>query len=159
MSTENLNALKSLFADTEVVLEVANACSEAYCTAAGHPDWHSPFVTTDKNFAINAAGPQAVLSGIGVLAAMRGHLTPEAVDDQVLTILTDIAAGDVTEAERSVLHRLANATWGAGQPFRSVMEENPDRKTNIFDLLDPDEVAKDWVQIETAANRLLHKLS
>ncbi|MBT6690995.1 hypothetical protein HOB10_01525 [Candidatus Parcubacteria bacterium] len=152
MNTENLTALKAVFEDTPAMVELANACAKAYCEGCGNPDWYSPFTADDENFAINAAGPQAVLTGIGVLATMRGHLTPDEVDAQVLPILTDIAAGDVTKAERIILHREANGTWGAGQPFRS-------RTTNVFDLLDPDEVAKDWVQIETAANGLLHKLS
>jgi hypothetical protein len=51
------------------------------------------------------------------------------------------------------MKRFANATWKAGQPFRSL--DRITRKTfTCFDLLPPEEVEKDWMQIKAAAIKL-----
>ena len=113
MSYPVLEKIKSVFADSDACVKGANACAKAYCEGTGNPDWYNPFGATDKDFALNMAGPQAVNSAIGVLARMRGINTAEQVDASAEQILSDITAGAVSPEERSVLHLLANCSWGA----------------------------------------------
>lgn len=116
-----------------------------------------PFgIDQPEKVAQNLAGLQAVNSSIGIVAMMRGAISPQDVNNRVLEVLTDISTGRLTSVEQSVVLRTANATWGAGQPYRA--DKGPlgraDRM-NVFDLLDQKAVAKDWHQIKAAADWLL----
>ncbi|MCK5591685.1 MAG: hypothetical protein KAI72_07000 [Candidatus Pacebacteria bacterium] len=158
---ENLNKIAEILKDPKGLIKVANECSEAYAVGISHPEYHEPFGEENPEMvAQNMAGIQAVNSGIGILAAMRGVENADQVDDMVIVILTDIANENLTNVEKSVMLRLANCTWGAGQAFRTD-KGHLGRLTgmNVFDLLDSVEVEKDMHQINAAANWLLQKLS
>lgn len=137
------------------LVEVANRCDKAYAEGAGHPDWYSPYGTEKpEKVAQNLAGLQAVISGVGVIGCVRSE---RATFEEVLG---DVADDKLTTSERSIMLRLANATWGAGQSFRT--DKGPlGRATNmnVFDLLDADEVDKDYCQIKAAALFLKEKLA
>ena len=142
------------------MIEGANVCDRAYAYGTGNPDWYSPF-TEEKaeKVAQNVAGIQAVVSGMGAIATLRGAKTPEQVDSLAVQVIVDIANNDLTETERNIMLRLANCAWGAGQAFRT--DKGPlgrMKGMNVFDLLDAGEVAKDLHQITAAATWLLEKI-
>ncbi|MFH0873617.1 MAG: hypothetical protein V1846_02115 [Candidatus Komeilibacteria bacterium] len=147
--------IRDLMQNKVRLIEIANACAAAYNEGCGHPEWTEPFGEDKPEMvAQNLAGPQAVLTGCSIMALTRG------VEPDYLPLLRDIVNGDVTETERGILHRAANGTWGAGQSFRT--DKGPlGRMTrmNLFDDLDPVEVAKDWAQIQAAAAYLLQHAS
>jgi hypothetical protein len=99
----------------------------------------------EEKIAMNMAGFYALECGISYLATTQNKL-PSA-------IIKDIITDNLDPKEKSLFERFANATWKAGQPFREL-----DRITRDifmpFDLLPPDQVQKDWVQIKTAAKKL-----
>lgn len=154
--TTQLARLSSIVKSLGHQLAMANACDKAYADGIGNPDLYEPYgAEKPEKVAQNMAGPLAVNSAVGVLATMRGLPT----EGNVTMILRDIVNGNVSEIERSILHRLANATWAAGQPFRS--DKGPLGRAagvNVFDLLDQAEVAKDWHQIHAAASYLLTEM-
>ena len=151
MST--LQQIQEVLGNLNNLIEVANYCDKAYAEGTGNPDWHSPFGSDQpEKVAQNIAGLQAVVSGIGVIATMRGADSPAEVDAKTCEVLSDIVDGRLSAQEHSIVLRLANAAWGAGQPFRT--DKGPlgrATRLNVFDLLDPAEVAKDYHQIKAAA--------
>lgn len=156
-----LPAILAVFGDTEAMVQGANVCDKAYACGTGNPGWYTPFTSdTPERVAQNVAGIQTVVSGIGVLAGLRGAKTPEEVDEMALAVLNDIARNDLSDLERDIMHRLANCAWGAGQAFRT--DKGPlgrMKNMNVFDLLDADDVEKDLHQFTAAAKWLLEKLS
>jgi hypothetical protein len=158
MST--LQRIQEMFGNLDNLVEVANRCDKAYAEGTGNPDWHAPFGTDQpEQVAQNIAGLQAVASGIGVIATMRGATSPADVDAKACEVLSDIVNGRLSAQEHSVVLRLANTAWGAGQPFRT--DKGPlgrATRLNMFDLLDPAEVSKDYHQIKAAATWLQEKL-
>jgi len=108
---------------------------------------------------MNVAGVQAVVTGIGVIALMCGAGEAELVDKMTIDILDEIVEEKLNNTEKSVMLRLANCAWGAGQSFRT--DKGPlgcMTNMNIFDMLLPEEVAKDMNQIMAAAKFILKKL-
>jgi hypothetical protein len=99
----------------------------------------------EEKIAINLAGFYAVEAGLGVIS----ERTREAPVD----ILDSIAAGTRSPDDMLLLARFANATWKAGQPFRSLSRIS---RPNFIPaaLLGDEEVKKDFVQIRAAARRL-----
>jgi hypothetical protein len=153
MSTLQLNHLSAIIKDRRHQVAMANACDKAYAVGTGNPDWYSPYgEEKPEKVAQNLAGPLAVNSAVGIIAQMRNLPT----DGNVVSILQDIVSDNVSDLERTVLYRVANATWAAGQPFRT--DKGPLGRAggvNVFDLLDPVEVDKDWNQIAASADYLL----
>lgn len=156
---ENLNAMMAVLGNKATLINIANACDKAYAVGTGNPDWYSPYGEEKPEMvARNVAGLQAVVTGIGVIAVLRGITTVEEMDQQVIPILDDIVNDKVNDVEKNILHRLANCSWGAGQGFIGGQLERLTRM-NVFDLLDQVEVAKDWHQILAAATCLLDEIN
>ena len=147
---KTLEKIKAVLENTTLMVEAANSCDKAYAVGTGNPDWYAPFgIEKPEAIAINVAGVQAVVSGIGILAVLRGAGN---VDDSVIEILDDIINDNLSKTEMSIMLRLANCAWGAGQAFRS--DKGPLGRMsnmNVFDLLPEEEVAKDYHQIKAAA--------
>ncbi len=159
LGMKNLQALLAVLGNRENLVEVANVCDAAYANGTGGQ--HTPFdADKSETVAQNLAGLQAVVSGVGIVATLRGAKSSDEVDAQAQVVLSDIATDRLSPTERSVVLRVANATWGAGQPFRTD-KGGLGRATrmNVFDLLDQAEVDKDYHQIKGAANWLLQKVS
>lgn len=148
-------ALQDIIRDRKNILECANRCARAYAVSNGYE--YTPFgEDAAEAVAQNYAGLQAVVSGLGLICSLGSASTIEISGKE---LLARIAGGTCNEDTRNILLRLANATWGAGQPFRS--DKGPlgraDR-VNVFELLPQEETAKDWVQIQAAARFLEEKL-
>jgi hypothetical protein len=144
--------LKTLLQSPDFALEMASTLDAAYYRGIGQapppfltPEEQSAMVVKsvrEEKIAINLAGFYAVEAGVGVLA----ERTREAPFD----ILDSIAAGSRSKADMLLLARFANATWKAGQPFRSLSRIT---RSNFIPaaLLTEEDLKKDFVQIRAAA--------
>ena len=101
----------------------------------------------EEKIAINVAGFYALECGLSYLASAENKL-PSAV-------LESIINDSIDQRDKKMFERFANATWKAGQPFRSL-DRITRKNFTVFDLLPPGEVEKDWVQIKAAA-MMMHK--
>jgi hypothetical protein len=154
---EELNTINTLLRDTGFALTVASAQEAAYYTAQGKtppPFFEGADSTIQKSeheekIATNLAGFYAVECGVGYLAATQNKL-PSSILQAIIT--DSVSAGD-----KQLLERFANATWKASQPFRSLNRITRDI-FKPFDLLTPEEIDKDWAQIQAAAKTLLKAL-
>ena len=103
----------------------------------------------DQKIAINVAGFYALECGINYLVTTR-NILPSA-------ILQSITDNTISKADKNLLSRFANATWKAGQPFRGLSRIERETFTPFYFLREAD-IEKDWVQIKTAAAKLLTEL-
>ncbi len=152
---DQLKRLQALLQSPAYALEMASHLDAAYYRGLGQtpPPFLSPGEetatiaksVTEEKIAINLAGFYAVESGLGVIAE-RTKETP-------VEILESIARGARSSDEMLLLARFANATWKAGQPFRSLSRIT---RANFIPaaLLSEDDVKKDFVQIKAAAWKL-----
>ncbi len=152
---DQLKRLQALLQSPEYALEMAAYLDSAYYRGQGQtpPPFLSPEEATaivsksvkEEKIAINLAGFYAVESGLGVISE-RTRETP-------VEILESIARGARSSDEMLLLARFANATWKAGQPFRSLSRIT---RANFIPaaLLSEDDVKKDFVQIKAAAWKL-----
>lgn len=158
-TADQLAQLQTLLQDPAFALEMAQWLDAAYYKGQGQavPDFVSAEEETavkeksvkEEKIAMNLAGFYAVEAGLGVLVERTGE-SPKA-------ILTAIVDGSLPQEDMLLLARFANATWKAGQPFRAL--DRITRDTFIpAALLSDEELAKDFVQIRAAAEKLLEKL-
>jgi hypothetical protein len=103
----------------------------------------------EEKVAINLAGFYALECGIGLLSNQTQKKPTE--------ILSAIVNNQLDSASVRLLNRFANATWKAGQPFRSL-ERITRSNFRVFDFLPSDEVKKDYDQIKSAATKLLYSI-
>ena len=150
-----LKKITSLLQDSRFALEMAKNQDAAYYISQGQtvpaflPDSAdtSTIVRSlkEEKIATNIAAFYALECGIGALVNQKGGSPGE--------WLNKLTAKQLDSTEILILNRFANATWKAGQPFRGL-----DRITRTtftcFDLLTPEEIEKDWVQIKAAAVKL-----
>jgi hypothetical protein len=155
---EQLKALQKLLQSTDFALEMASWLDAAYYKGQGQTP---PFLTAEEQtkttakpvgeekIAINLAGFYAVEAGIGVLSERTGE-TPVA-------ILEEIVAGKRSNEDMLLLARFANATWKAGQPFRSLSRITRDTFRPAA-LLSEEELKKDFEQTTAASGKLLEAM-
>jgi hypothetical protein len=156
---EELKKISALLQDTSFALELAKNQEAAYYASQGQP---VPVFLTEKDdsatiarsfreekIATNIAGFYALECGIGTIIEQKGGMFGE--------WLTRIVEEKLDSAEVLVLNRFANATWKAGQPFRSLKRITKDNFTSSV-FLPTDEVKKDYDQILAATNKLLSAL-
>ncbi len=152
---QQLSRLQALMQSRDFAVEMAMFLDMAYYRGQGQmpPPFLKPeeeTATTTKSareekIAINLAGFYAVEAGIGVIS--------ERTTDLPLDILDSIAKGTRSQQDMLLLARFANATWKAGQPFRSLSRITRDNFRPAV-LLSDDELKKDFDQIRAAAATL-----
>ncbi len=103
----------------------------------------------EEQVAIKDAGFYALECGLSYLATAGNKLPSD--------VLKSIMDGSIAQTDKRLLERFANATWKAGQAFRSLDRIQRDSFTP-FVLLSDDEIEKDWVQIKAAAGKVLSAL-
>ena len=154
--TAELDKLQALLRDPAFALDMAQSLDAAYYRGQGQmpPPFLQPAELTattpksvrEEKIAMNLAGLYALETGAGYLAE-RDRRPP-------LDVLLAAAEGRLPDADMLLLARFANATWKAGQPFRSLARIS--RPTFVpAARLDPAELRKDFVQIRAAATRLV----
>ncbi len=152
---EQLQKLSELLQSKQFALQMAEHIEAAY-----YESIHQPVpkffingedtATLQKSYkeekiAINLAGFYALEGGLSYLATAKGAAPSD--------VLQSITSGKLSKEDKEILERFANATWKAGQPFRSL--DRITRKTfTCFDLLPAEEVEKDWIQVNAAAIKL-----
>ncbi len=99
----------------------------------------------EEKVATNIAGFYAFECGLTYLSGVQQKLPS--------VILQSIIDGSINKADKLLLERFANATWKAGQPFRSIERITRDNFTPFY-FLSPEEKDKDWVQITSVAKML-----
>lgn len=157
---KTLEKIRSLYGDQSFVIELANTCDQAYAVGTGNPGWYSPFGADEpEKVATNLAGLVAVVSGITILGLLEGR-DPNDDVTFVSDVLGRIESDTLSGQAKGVFLRLANCTWNMSQPFRDMQFQPLSRVKNMncFDSLPPDEVAKDWHQIQAAATKLKERL-
>lgn len=156
---DQFKKIDQLLKDKQYADAMARHMEAAYYQAEGKPV--PPFVTAiedsatikksalDEKLAINLAGFYALECGVNYLVTAQNKLPSD--------VLKSIVNDSINQKDKRLLERFANATWKAGQPFRSL-----DRITRDifmpFDLLPAEEVKKDWDQVEAAAGVVLKSL-
>ncbi|MGN6295368.1 MAG: hypothetical protein ACTHM7_01195 [Ginsengibacter sp.] len=152
---DQLQKLSELLQSKQFALQMAEHIEAAYYESIHQPvpeffKDEEDTATLEKSYneekiAINLAGFYALECGLSYLASAKNE-----VPSDVIKSITD---DRLSKEDKEILERFANATWKAGQPFRSL--DRITRKTfTCFDLLLPEEVEKDWIQIKAAAIKL-----
>jgi len=151
--------LQAILRDPAYAQDMAQALDAAYYIGQGQPvpaflkpeeeTSTSPKSVKEEKIAINLAGFYALEAGVGVISE-RTNETP-------LQILDGIVKGSRSADEMTLLARFANATWKAGQPFRSLSRITRDTFKPVS-LLTTDDVKKDVDQIQAAAAKLAEAL-
>lgn len=154
-ATEQLATIDSLLRDAGFSESMAKALDSSYYAGIGQaaPEFISPAEDTitfksarNEKIAMNLAGFYALECGI-VMLSEQPNTTP-------VQWLQKISDKSIDSGSTLLLNRFANATWKAGQPFRSMS-----RITNANFIgangLSKEEVEKDHVQIYHAAEKLL----
>lgn len=154
-----IDTLKGLLQDPEFALEMASWLDAAYYKGQGQPvpdfltaEEESAVVeksVAEEKIAMNLAGFYALEAGLGVLVERTGQ--------SPVAILTEIVNGTLPEEDMLLLARFANATWKAGQPFRSLDRITRDAFVPAA-MLSDEELEKDFAQIIAAAEKLLEKM-
>jgi hypothetical protein len=104
----------------------------------------------EQKIATNLAGFYALETCTNYLVGTRNILPAD--------LLKSIGDNSISNSDRNLYNRFANATWKAGQPFRGL--ERIERETfTPFYFLSKADIDKDWVQIKTAAKKLLAALN
>ncbi len=147
-----LEKINHLLKDKQFAMAMAQHMEAAYYKGQSQPApaFLSPEEETasiqksakEEKVAINVAGFYALECGVSYLSTVQNKLPSN--------ILKSIVNDSISEKDKQLLERFANATWKASQPFRGL-----DRITREifmpFDLLPADEIKKDWDQIKSAA--------
>ncbi|MGC4037192.1 MAG: hypothetical protein QM764_14635 [Chitinophagaceae bacterium] len=155
LKEEQLQKIKSLLQDKQFAFEMAKHIEASYYSSLKKevPPFLNPGEDTlqidksifEEKIAINIAGFYALECGLSYFAAAQ--------DKAPSDVLNAILADTISTSDKQLFERFANATWKAGQPFRSL-----DRITRDifipFDLLSKEEIEKDWVQIKNAAKKV-----
>lgn len=156
---EQLNQLRKLLQSREFALEMALFLDSSYY--AGEKKPVAAFIsktddtaTKKKSFieekiAVSIAGFYALECGLNYFVSQK-QLAPSA-------ILQSIINGSISKEDRMLFCRFANATWKAGQPFRSLDRINRDTFAP-FNFLPGADTDKDWAQVRVAAEILLKEL-
>jgi len=104
---------------------------------------------SEEKIAINLAGLYATECGIGALMQSNG--------EKPVYWLRKIAGGSIDTGSMQLMTRFANATWKAGQPFRSLSRITRENFI-VASFLSDNEIQKDIQQIRSAAFMLLDAL-
>ncbi|WP_428663024.1 hypothetical protein [Runella sp.] len=156
---DQMKKIRSLLQDESFAFDIASFLDSTYYTAQKQipppflsPEEEKATITKSvkgQKIATNLAGFYALECGLDYLQTTQHKLPSE--------ILKSIKDGTVSQADKQLLCRFANATWKAGQPFRSLKRITRDTFTPFYFLTEAD-IEKDWVQVKAVAGLVLDKL-
>ena len=155
-SKDQLESISALLQDAAFAVSIARAQDSAYAASQkqsipAFPDQDSMLSKSlkEEKIATNVAAFYAVECGISALIGEKGG-TPVEWLKKIVAKTTD--SGDVL-----LLNRFANATWKAGQPFRSLSRIKRDNFI-AANFLSAAETKKDYDQVLAAAGLMLDSL-
>jgi len=152
-----MKKIRALLQSRQYAVEMAAYINASY-TAREKPA--KPFVSAEdstlintpvkeQKIATNLAGFYALESCTNYLASTRNLLPAD--------LLKSIGDNSISNEDKDLYNRFANATWKASQPFRGL--ERIERETfTPFYFLSKADIDKDWVQIKAAAKKLREAL-
>ncbi|MBL0358765.1 MAG: hypothetical protein IPP72_18700 [Chitinophagaceae bacterium] len=152
---DQLQQIRTLLQDKGFAYQMASHIDSSYY--ANEKKTVPPFISKEevtavkkKSFkeekiAINVAGFYAVECALNYLVTIRKQ--------QPSFILQSITDNSLSKADKLLFARFANATWKAGQPFRSLDRITRDTFTPFYFLTEAG-IEKDWVQVKAAAAKL-----
>ncbi len=156
---DQMKFLRGLMHDTGYAKDMAAWMDASYY--AGMNEQAPPFISKEEDtatitkkvksikIATSIAGFYALECGLNYLVTTTGKLPSE--------ILQAIVDGELGAANEELFARFANATWKAGQPFRSLSRITREIFTPFYFLSKPDR-QKDMIQVKAAAEKLLKDL-
>ena len=156
---EQFQQIRSLLQDKDFAYQLASNMDSSYYAGENKPA--PPFISTDeinavkkKSFkeekiAMNIAGFYALECATNYLVTTKLQLP-----SSILRSLTD---DSIPVDDKLLMASFANATWKAGQPFRSLDRITRDTFTP-FNFLSEADIEKDLVQVRAAAKKLLSGL-
>lgn len=156
---EQMQTLRRLLQDTVYAVEMAAFSHSSFASSQNQKT--TPFLTPaddtgtikksvkEIKIATSIAGFYALECGLNYLVTTR-HLLPSA-------ILKSFVNDSISKEDKMIFARFANATWKAGQPFRSLNRISRSTFTPFYFLTESD-IEKDIVQIKMAAKKLLSLL-
>jgi hypothetical protein len=154
-----MHKLKELMQDENFTVAMADSMHVGYYTREQRqaPAFLTPEDDTatisksvkEEKIATNVAGFYALECGLNYFAAK--NILPS-------DMLKSIVDSTINNDDKMLLQRFANATWKAGQPFRSLDRIHRDNFVPFY-FLDEAEIEKDWIQIKAAAEKLLTDIS
>lgn len=156
---EQMKKLRSLLQSEPFAVEMATSQDAGYYTAQKKPV--PPFLSPEdekgtvkklvkeQKIAQNVAGFYALECGLNYLVTTQQKLPSD--------LLKAIANDTISKEDKQLLCRFANATWKAGQPFRSLNRITRATFTPFYFLSEAD-IEKDWVQVKAAAGEVLKRL-
>lgn len=142
----------------------ANRLDKAYWIDIGKPEEYKPFTIKDdpEKVAINLPGLYATIAAMNILTLreLDLHNGKTNEDGYVDTLQYIVEGGSLTYDEAYIVNTMANLAWRAQQPLRGLNTDKPleriTRDVNIdFNLLSPEEQAKDMAQIREGAKIIL----
>ncbi len=123
-----------------------------------------------SDIAMNAAGLLAVSEAVGIFAFISGDTGDKGYGvalDFFCSIPAERSPDRSADVQHEIAKRIAHATWAQSQIYRGMIETpltpfaRLERKRSddeyvlaVYDLLPPEEVAKDWEQVQKYAIRL-----
>ncbi|WP_420150851.1 hypothetical protein [Spirosoma sp.] len=156
---DQFRKLRSLLQDEQLAADIARFQEAAYYAAQQKPA--PPFLTSEDEQAIvtksvkeqkvatNVAGFYALECGLNYLVTTQ-HKLPS-------TLLKAVSSDSISQKEKQLFCRFANAMWKAGQPFRGLNRITRATFAPFYFLSEAD-IEKDWVQIKAAAGEVLKTL-
>lgn len=153
-----LTKLNELLRDSSFTVDVARTQDSMYHRSQGNAapsfdvDKDSMFKKSfkEEKIAVNLAPFYAVECGVGALVDQKSQ-TP-------VYWLKKITDKNLDSSEMLLLNRFANATWKAGQPFRSMSRIERENFI-VANFLNAEETRKDFDQVHAAASKLLDSLT
>ena len=156
---EQVKQLQYLLQDIDFAIEMASWLDAGYYT--GQNQEPPNFITAEEEIttitksvleikiADNIAPFYALECGLNYLATIR-QIPPS-------IILRSIEANIISKEDKTLFVRFTNATRKAGQPFKGLSEITKESFVSFYFLSEP-EKEKEWLQVTTAAKRLLKEL-
>jgi len=154
-----LEQLRSLLRDKDFAYRIAAYLDSSYYTGENKPV--VPFISPEEmnaikmksyreeKIAMNIAGFYAAECAMNYMVTTRKVLPS--------SVLQELVDNTISTDEKLLFARFANATWKAGQPFRSL--DRITRETfTPFNFLNEADVEKDLVQVKAASKKILQLL-
>lgn len=156
---EQMQQLRTLLHDTDYALHMAAFIDSMYSVneqqaihAFIKPEGENAVKAKkakDEKIATNLAGFYATECATNYLATTNDKTPSE--------ILQSLVDNTMSKQDKMIYARFANATWKAGQPFRSLNRISRETFTPFYFLSEAD-IDKDLAQVRAAAAKLLQKL-
>ena len=156
---EQIKQLQFLLQDIDFAIEMASWLDAGYYT--GQNQEPPTFITAEDEIATvtKSVLEIKIANNIAIFYALECGLNYLSTTRQIppSVILKSIEAKTISTEDKTLFIRFADATRKAGQPFKGLSEITTESFVPFYFLSEP-EREKEWMQLTTAAERLLKEL-